>query len=286
MINTTAKAGARLLFYSLLTATLLLPAYGFDDNDRGGRGRGCGLTLIGLTADRMLVTLKECDPRNARKLIGITGLTTDTGLVGIDFRVQDGKLYGVGDQGGVYQVDPATGAAVKVRQLTEALDGSSFGVDFNPAANALRIVSNSGQNLRQTFNDTTTATVRDGFLNYAGPQASGVTGAAYVNNDLAAETGTLLFDIDTTLNQLVLQVPPNSGGLTAVGQLTVDPETSVGFDIYSSLRNGVTQSNTGYATLTVGGVTSLYKINVLTGKATRLDTVRQAIIDVAVPVDQ
>ena len=33
------------------------------------------------------------------------------------------------------------------------LEGENFGVDFNPAANALRIVSDTGQNLRQPFAD-------------------------------------------------------------------------------------------------------------------------------------
>src|SRR5688500_1314170 len=32
----------------------------------------------------------------------ITGLSGDTAVVGIDFRVQDGKLYAVGNQGGIY----------------------------------------------------------------------------------------------------------------------------------------------------------------------------------------
>ena len=34
---------------------------------------------------------------------GLSG--NDTALVGIDFRVQDGKLYGVGNGGGVYTID-------------------------------------------------------------------------------------------------------------------------------------------------------------------------------------
>ncbi|WP_435855038.1 DUF4394 domain-containing protein [Streptomyces massasporeus] len=34
----------------------------------------------------------------------VTGLARDTKLVGIDFRVQNEKLYGVGDKGGIYSV--------------------------------------------------------------------------------------------------------------------------------------------------------------------------------------
>jgi Domain of unknown function (DUF4394) len=37
--------------------------------------------------------------------------TGDTELIGIDYRVQDGKLYGVGDAGGIYVIDPSTAVA-------------------------------------------------------------------------------------------------------------------------------------------------------------------------------
>ncbi len=48
------------------------------------------------------------------------GCEGDERLVGIDYRVQDGKLYGVGDAGGVYTIDD-TGAATKVKQLSVEL---------------------------------------------------------------------------------------------------------------------------------------------------------------------
>ena len=58
--------------------------------------------------------------------------------VGIDYRVQDGKLYGVGDAGGVYTLD-------KQRQGDEGEPSSPspcrvsyFGVDFDPVADRLR----------------------------------------------------------------------------------------------------------------------------------------------------
>ena len=62
----------------------------------------------------------------------------DAALIGVDFRVQDGELYGVGDGGGVYRIDTASAAATLVNRLTEPLVGASFGVDFNPAADRLR----------------------------------------------------------------------------------------------------------------------------------------------------
>src|SRR5262245_10450374 len=62
-----------------------------------------GLVVYGLTADQSLVTFRECGPKKLRRVGRIVGLQSpDTALIGMDFRVQDGKLYGVGNSGGVY----------------------------------------------------------------------------------------------------------------------------------------------------------------------------------------
>ncbi|MFF7364406.1 DUF4394 domain-containing protein [Streptomyces sp. NPDC008125] len=55
-------------------------------------------------------------------------LDGDRALVGIDFRVQNGKLYGVGDKGGIYTLS-GDAKADRVSQLTGALQGKNFGVD-------------------------------------------------------------------------------------------------------------------------------------------------------------
>ena len=76
------------------------------------RGRGPLLTLLGLTEDGRLVRFRECFPQRVKSIAPITGLGgADAALVGIDFRVKDGKLYGVGSGGGVYEIDPANGAS-------------------------------------------------------------------------------------------------------------------------------------------------------------------------------
>jgi hypothetical protein len=82
---------------------------------------------------------------------------------------------------------------MKVSQLTVALSGSRFGVDFNAVANRLRMVSDTGQKLRHTIDDKAAplGTSVDGMLtNPTMPPstAMGVTGAAYTNSDLNAAT--------------------------------------------------------------------------------------------------
>ena len=259
--------------------------------------RGPRLTILGLTEDQRLVSFRECNPGRLREIGSVSGLQApDTKLVGIDFRVQDqdGLLYGVGDGGGIYTLDTHTAVAKASRlvpPLTVPLDGKFFGVDFNPAANALRIISNTGQNLRLPFaGELMGKTQTDAPLNYPGPTpvspATGLSGAAYTDNDLDPNTGTTLFNIDTSLNQVVIQSPPNAGALVATGQLTVDPDTPVGFDIYTRLRDGVAITNSGFASLVVGGVTGFYRINLLTGQAILIDYFYDAVIDIAIPLNQ
>jgi hypothetical protein len=161
--------------------------------------------VIGLTDDGRLVRFRADSPRKVRDIAAVTGLAgNDTELVGIDFRVQDGKLYGVGNGGGVYAIDTTTARAQLVNTLTVPLDGTTFGVDFNPAADRLRIISDTGQNLAHNVN-TGGVTAQNATLTYTAPPAqpvpaTGLSGAAYTNNDVApdgAPTATTLFDVDT-----------------------------------------------------------------------------------------
>jgi hypothetical protein len=246
------------------------------------------LRAIGLTSDQRLVGFRVNKPDDVRGIGKINGLTGDTKLIGIDYRVQDGKLYGVGDAGGVYTLD-SKAKATKVSQLTVALSGTSFGVDFNPAADRLRVVSDNGQNLRHnvnaggTTNTDTTLTIPP-----ATTPAAGITAAAYTNNDLNADTGTALYDIDTAVDQVSLQAPANAGTLSPIGKLGVDTGATAGFDIYSFVRNGKAVDAAGFATLTVGDRTTMYSVSLITGRADKLGAFPRSsqVTDLALPLNQ
>ncbi|PWJ56468.1 protein of unknown function [Quadrisphaera granulorum] len=256
----------------------------------GGKGHGGGQSVVGLASGgTALVQLKVRKGVHAGATAGVSGLQGDAKLVGIDHRVQDGKLYGVGDKGGVYTLDAGSGTAAKVAQLTVGLEGSAFGVDFNPAANALRIVSDTGQNLRHPFAAPGAQTVADTPLN--SPTATppvqgtkGVTGAAYTNNDTADSTGTVLYDISTGTDQLLVQSPANSGALVPVGALGVDAQGEAGFDILSELRDGKAVGAKAWASLTVGGKPGLYEINLVNGSASKVGDLPGGVTDIAVPL--
>lgn len=283
----------RPLHTSVLAAVLLAATAGQASAADGGNAVALdrvNLRMIGLTADQRLISFREQDPADASSVGFVTGLGGgDSALIGIDYRVQDGNLYGVGNAGGVYLINPDTAAATLVNRLSVALSGSKFGVDFNPAADRLRIVSDSGQNLRHNVN-AGGVTITDTAANYiAGTPASGVTGSAYTNNDLATATATTLFNIDITLDQVAIQAPPNNGSLSATGKTSVDAVGDAGFDIYSAPSNGSTFFNTGYAVLTtLDALSALYDVDMLTGKATKIGAFNETVpvVDLAIPLAQ
>lgn len=243
--------------------------------------------IVGLVSDGRLVCFSELVPQFARAIGTLSGLASpDTALIGIDFRVQDGRLYGVGNGGGVYTIDVATAEATFVNALTVPLEGTSFGVDFNPVADRLRIVSDTGQNLRHNVN-AGGVTITDAALNYvAGTPALGIAGAGYTNNDLDPNTATTLFDADPNLDQVAIQSPPNNGSLVATGKFGIDAGPAAGFDVYSYVQGGASAVNRAFGAFKVGNTTSLYRISLLTGKAALAGRFRADVVDIAVPLNQ
>ena len=179
-------------------------------------------------------------------------------------------------------ISTTTGAATAINSSAFApgLVGGSFGVDFNPVPNRIRVHGNTAFNVR--LNQETGAVVdgdaitpgtqADANLSYAGGDAgAGATpslvATAYTNSTPTATT-TVLFAIDSSRDTLVSLATPNNGQITTVGPLGVDTNANAGFDI-SAASDG-----TAFATLTsAAGVSSLYTINLNNGAATLVGAV-------------
>jgi len=207
-----------------------------------------------LTTDGRILTFNPSTPGTIANEQTVTGLVAGDALIGIDVRPATGELYGLGGASYVYLVDAGTGIASAVGgAFSPALEGSAFGFDFNPTVDRIRVVSNSGQNLRLNpdtgqvvTNPDTGAPTVDGRLAYAAGDANegaapAAVGAGYTNSFAGAES-TVLYDIDATQDVLVTQAPPNDGVLNAVGTLGVDATGLLGLDI--------TASGAAYATIT------------------------------------
>ncbi len=186
--------------------------------------------LIALTDDGRLLRFPPDRPGDSTPV----RMDGADGLIGLDLRPSDGRIYAVTRGNDVYVLDLDAGSARLVSTLTVPFDGEQrSGLDFNPQADRMRLVSGSGQNLRVNVDLGATAT--DGSLAYVSsdPNAGNrpaIAAAAYTSNRPGAAT-TRLLEIDADRDVLVLQDPPNDGGLVTVGSLGVDVAPQAGFDI-------------------------------------------------------
>ncbi|WP_158859755.1 DUF4394 domain-containing protein [Lunatibacter salilacus] len=209
------------------------------------------------TADNMLYRFDPTDP--SMNEVELTGLMDDEMVVGLDFRPANGALYAITNQSRILTVNTSNGATMAMGDMLDPmLDGEKFGFDFNPTVDRIRLVSNTGQNLR-LHPDLGTVVAVDGSLNPGMPM---VNGAAYTNN-IAGASSTLLYVLDSETNMLYTQDPPNDGVLVPVGALGIEISGDNGFDIGG-------MSDMGYALIDVGGMTGVYSINLSTGAATKV----------------
>lgn len=249
-------------------------------------------TIYAVTAGSVeLVKFNAGQPRRILERRPVTGLAAGDRLVGIDYRVARGILYALSARGILYTLNTRTGALTQVGSAPAALAlaGSSFGFDFNPAADRIRVVSESGQNLRL---HPDTGAVVDGNPNLEGIQPDG--NLAYVAGDpnfgqqpeiVAAgytynkqdEKITTNYAIDRRLGVLVMQgsregatpvVSPNTGQLRTVGPLGLGRLIDATLDIADV-------SNAAFAAVRTieDARTRLYEIDLQAGRARLIGTV-------------
>jgi len=219
----------------------------------------------------------------------IGGLSAGDQILAIDFRPANplGRLYALGSSGTIYAIlNPGSGAATALAPGALMLSGADFGFDFNPTVDRIRIVSNADQNLRANPNTGGLAATDSTIKHNSGPHFGvdpNATAAAYTNNIPMAMT-TTLYVIDTGVDALTIQSPPNNGRLNNVGSLGVNASGVNGFDI-----SGIT--GVAYAAFDTGGSqSSLYTINLASGTASALgvigcaEPIRGLSVDNDVPV--
>jgi hypothetical protein len=253
-----------------------------------GTARAEVITALG---SGFLVSFDSASP--ATLLTGptpITGVGAGQTIVGIDFRPVDGSLVGLGynsanGASNLYLINSSTGAATSFNSFTLPSALAGIGVDFNPVANAFRIVANNGGNFRVTAGGTGTFNT-DTSLN---PGTPSVAAVAYDRN-FAGATQTTLFDIDGASSTLFTQgsvngspTSPNTGTLFSVAPLGgVGGPSVTGFDI-----SGVT--GVAYVSAGAGGGSALFTLNLTTGQVTGVGPIGTAlnILDItAAPVPE
>lgn len=190
--------------------------------------------VYGVTLQQTLVSWDSASPNALLSGVAISGLQTNEVIHGIDIRPNTGEMYALGSMNRLYKINRMTGAATQVGPAFAApLNGSSFGFDFNPTVDRIRVISDVDQNLR--LNPDTGAVIVDTPLAYANGDPNfgknpNAVHAAYTNSFKGA-TSTTLYVLDTGLDVLAIQNPANSGLLTTVGSVGADLTDLGGFDI-------------------------------------------------------
>jgi hypothetical protein len=194
-------------------------------------------TLVALTADNQLIRLDS----ETRRVLGTSRVSgADGRLIGMDQRPANGMLYGLTDRGQIVTLDPATGRATQVSRLSERFEsGGRAVVDFNPAADRLRVMGVSRVSLR--VNVETGQAIRDGELKYTNADLAGtaprITAGAYTNS-VAGTQSTALYTLDTMLGSLNIQSPPNDGVQAPRARLSMSVPAGTAFDILADGQGG------------------------------------------------
>lgn len=239
--------------------------------------------LFAVTQDGQLISFNASTPGVLFSKTPITGLMAGEQMVGIDFRVARGELFGLSSKGRLLKIHLGTGAVTPVGKGLAFPGGQSFGFDFNPTVDRLRLVSDTGANLRlhpdtgaMVDYDATAPGVQPDQPLAFGPgdllagSAPRVVAAAYTYNR-SNDKLTTMYAIDAALGYLVIQgsaetapvvVSPNTGQLQTVGPLNIDPFDHAAFDIGDL-------NNAAYLVTTREGAreSRLYEVNLGSGQA-------------------
>lgn len=258
----TSVAVAALLITAAVTRAELIYGYG---SDNGG--------------PVSLFTFDSAAPGSTSALTEITGIATGLGLVGIDFRSPfmgspNGQLYGLAYDGtnmGQLYIISLTGVATPVGSpisigAADQAGNVSFGFDFNPTVDRIRVVTGNLSNFRINPNDGTIVTFD--------PDVAYVAGDPNENSNIPQIGGSgylpdgTLFNIDGANNVLARQGSPNAndGTLTTIGTglgiTTLGPNT-MGFDINPDGSVAYLQTSAGSGTQD-----NLYTVDLTDGTAT------------------
>ncbi|MCD9853587.1 DUF4394 domain-containing protein [Epilithonimonas sp. JDS] len=235
---------------------------------------GPNLMAYGLTENNELVAFNANNPAMFSSKTAISGIAAGEKLLSIDFRPATGELYALSNASKLYIINTAnaTSRTVSTTAFTPAISGAIASIDFNPTVDRIRLVTNTGQNLRLNPENGAVAAT-DGSI----ATSSSIAGIAYTNSKSGA-TATTLYDLDMTSGKLFKQDPPNNGTLVEVGSLGITFTGQAAFDINPD-------NSVALIAATKDSKNNLYTLDLTNGKTTNIGTLSQKVIDLAIPTD-
>jgi hypothetical protein len=183
--------------------------------------------VYAVTSDQDLISFDSATPGTILTAHGLTGLVGGEVVRAMDFSDANGSLYILGSSSRLYTVNPATGVALPVGSgpFSPILNGTTFGMTWNPAINNFVVVSDLNDSLRIIPTVGVAASYPN--VRYAAGDIN--AGTDPVINGLASFSGSI-YALDSSLN-ILAQLDPSTGDLTSIGLLGTDVSRFNGFDV-------------------------------------------------------
>ena len=201
--------------------------------------------------------------------VTLTNVADGDVLVSIDRRPGNGYLYGLAVNQTAQTIRVystiATPVGPGIAQASTA--DTTWGIDFNPTVDRLRVVSNKGANLRLDPNSGALAATDTAFTG----TDTGASAVAYTNS-IANTAATTLYTIGATTKSLYIQNPPNAGTLTSAVAIGPDYQAILGFDIAETVsvtaNNAAVTEGLGHVNLRLAGSTTdtFASLNLVSGQ--------------------
>ncbi|MBC7979863.1 MAG: DUF4394 domain-containing protein [Armatimonadetes bacterium] len=206
------------------------------------------ILIFGLDTAGVLVSFDSAAPNVFTDIGSPAG-----GIVEIDFRGSNQKLYGLSGSGESFTISTTNGSSTFLNTPVTALTGTVSGFDVNPVPDRFRVVAAGVNNYRLTTGgmDTNAVTVDNQFLV---PNGVTLLDVAYTNPFTGGSTTLYSITSDGNLNSH--SGPPQFNTLAVVGATGIVLGTEFGFDI----------STEGIAYASSDSL--FYTVNLATGLAT------------------
>jgi hypothetical protein len=199
----------------------------------------------------------------------ITGLGANDAVAGMDTSPRDGGLYILTHDNTnnlkLWALDASTGTATLIGQLTAAPGdvyllnqetAASYGVDFNPQSNLLRVIGDGTfSNLR--VNPANAQVTTDSAITGGSPTSAQLRGVAFHNNDNTLATNTVQYVYDWANDDWGTVNPPNGGFFAKIADSNIISRSSANVQLDEA------PSGAMYATHSVGsapGTQFLYQV--------------------------
>lgn len=229
--------------------------------------------------------LYELDISNPEKIVSRIKIETSSDsetIVAIDFRPCTAQLYALSNEGKMYSVNVnhnRISSPQPINRITASADftASTFGFDFNPVTDRIRLVTNKGENL--------VLEPRNGGLDKDHGSPFGVTtpnvGAVAYTNNYSGASHTRLLGIDPVTDKLIEYLNAAAGELKTIGDLGIDILEVGGFDISPRSSGG---KEYAIASVRIGQRWELHHVELETGKLLKLgDLPSGEILGIAIP---